>query len=242
MIINITTFHDELPDLLRVVCQEPTITRERSLPPSKMTIDSTTGKVLSPAALVHVVLQTSQYEPMVAFYKEFLGAHATYENEYLAFLTYDEEHHRVAIAHLPTAKPKDPTAAGLAHMAFAFKTFNDLLLAYRQRKARGILPIWSINHGPTTSIYYQDPDGNQIETQVDNFDTVEDANAFMNSPEFAENPIGVDFDPEDLIKRVENGEDVASLRKRPSIGPRGVESIPVPPRPDVRKSYDIIQT
>jgi catechol-2,3-dioxygenase len=206
-----------------------------------MTTDTTTGKVLSPAALVHVVLQTSQYEPMVAFYKAFLGAHATYENDHLAFLTYDEEHHRVAIVHMPSARPKDPTSAGMAHMAFAFNTLKDLLLAYRQRKARGILPIWATNHGPTTSMYYQDPDGNQIETQVDNFDNVEETTAYMNTPEFAENPIGVDFDPEDLIKRVENGEDEGSLKKRPRIGHRGVEGIPVPPKPDARKSYDLVQ-
>ncbi|KAH8781143.1 Glyoxalase/Bleomycin resistance protein/Dihydroxybiphenyl dioxygenase [Diaporthe sp. PMI_573] len=206
-----------------------------------MTTDTTTGKVLSPAALVHVVLQTSQYEPMVAFYKAFLGAHATYENDHLAFLTYDEEHHRVAIVHMPSAKPKDPTSAGMAHMAFAFNTLKDLLLAYRQRKARGILPIWATNHGPTTSMYYQDPDGNQIETQVDNFENVEETTAYMNTPEFAENPIGVDFDPEDLIRRVENGEDEGSLKKRPRIGRRGVEGIPVPPRPDARKSYDLVQ-
>jgi catechol-2,3-dioxygenase len=205
-----------------------------------MTTDNATGKVLSPAALVHIVLQTSQYEPMVAFYKAFLGAHATYENGHLAFLTYDEEHHRIAIIHVPSAKPKDPEAAGMAHMAFAFNTLKDLLVAYRQRKARGILPVWSINHGPTTSLYYQDPDGNQIETQVDNFENVDEANAFMNTPEFAENPIGVDFDPEDLIRRVESGEDEASLKRRPRIGPRGVEGIPVPPKPDVRKSYDLV--
>ncbi|KAK7717657.1 hypothetical protein SLS64_003152 [Diaporthe eres] len=207
-----------------------------------MTADSSTGKVLSPAALAHVVLQTSQYEPMIAFYKAFLGAHATYENESLSFLTYDDEHHRVAILHVPSAKPKDPTSAGMAHMAFSFNSLKDLLLAYRQRKARGIVPIWAVNHGPTTSMYYQDPDGNQIETQVDNFETVDEANASMNTPEFAENPIGVDFDPEDLIRRIEDGEDEGSLKKRPRIGPRGLEGVPVPPKPDVRRNYDLVQT
>ena len=36
-------------------------------------------------------------------------------------------------------------------------------------KAAGILPYWCINHGPTTSLYYKDPDGNVIElfTQID---------------------------------------------------------------------------
>lgn len=205
-----------------------------------MATDTTTAKVLSPAALVHVVLQTSQYGPMVAFYKAFLGANATYENDTLSFLTYDEEHHRVAILHVPSAKPRDPTSAGLAHMAFSFNTLKDLMLAYRQRKARGIKPIWAVNHGPTTSLYYQDPDGNQIETQVDNFETVAAANEFMNSPEFAENPIGVDFDPEDLIRRLENGEDEGSIRKRRRIGPRGLGGLPVPPKPDVRENYGLV--
>lgn len=177
---------------------------------------------------------------MVAFYKAFLGANATYENDTLSFLTYDEEHHRVAILHVPSAKPRDPTSAGLAHMAFSFNTLKDLMLAYRQRKARGIMPIWAVNHGPTTSLYYQDPDGNQIETQVDNFETVAAANEFMNSPEFAENAIGVDFDPEDLIRRLENGEDEGSIRKRRRIGPRGLGGLPVPPKPDVRENYGLV--
>jgi hypothetical protein len=82
--------------------------------------------------------------------------------------------------------------------------------------------VWSVNHGVTTSIYYADPDGNQLETQVDSFETVEEANAYMASKDYAENPIGVDFDPEDLIKRLQSGEDKVSILKRPNIGPRGI--------------------
>ncbi|KKY38181.1 putative glyoxalase bleomycin resistance protein dioxygenase [Diaporthe ampelina] len=138
-----------------------------------MATDASIEKVLSPAALAHVVLQTSQYEPMVAFHKAFLGAHATFENASLSFLTYDEEHHRVAILQVPSTKTKDPVSASMAHMAFSFNSLKDLLQAYLQREARGIAPIWTFNHGPTTSMYYQDPDGNKTETQVDNFETVD---------------------------------------------------------------------
>jgi hypothetical protein len=102
----------------------------------------------------------------------------------------------------------------------------ELLLAYRQRKAKGIEPVWCTNHGPTTSLYYNDPDGNMLETQFDNFETPEEANAFMTSEEFKSNPIGVDFDPEELIKRIESGESIDDLAKRPKIGPRGVDDIP----------------
>ena len=95
-------------------------------------------------------------------------------------------------------------------------------MAYRQRKANGIEPYWCTNHGPTTSIYYHDPDGNDIETQVENFDSVEEANEFIRGPLFKENPIGVDFDPEDLIKRLEAGEDEKVIKTRVEQGPRGL--------------------
>jgi catechol-2,3-dioxygenase len=180
------------------------------------------SKVISPSKLAHIVLRTNadNFKTMANFYKTFLGGEATYENEFLSFITYDDEHHRVAIAGVPGTGPKTFKTSGLEHIAFTFDTLDDLAKAYSQRKQHNIFPIWSVNHGPTTSIYYADPDGNQIETQVDNFDNVKDASTFMASSEFAENPIGVDFDPEDLIKRLHSGEDVAAIRKRPNIGPR----------------------
>ena len=42
----------------------------------------------------------------------------------------------------------------------------------------------------------------------------------MVSKEFAMNPIGTDFEAEDLIKRLESGEDEKSIKKRVEIGPR----------------------
>jgi catechol-2,3-dioxygenase len=177
-------------------------------------------KVKSPCSLAHVVLRTGNYRKMVAFYKDFLGADITFMNQNLAFLSYDEEHHRIAIITVPGTGPKVPTSAGLEHIAFAFSSLSDLVLAYQQRKAKGMLPNWCVNHGPTTSIYYSDPDGNRLETQVDNFDIVEEANHFMTGKCFAENPIGTDFEPEDLVRRIESGESEESIKRRIEIGPR----------------------
>lgn len=193
---------------------------------------SSTDRVISPKSLAHVVLRTSNFKPMVAFYKTFLGAHASHESDHLSFLTYDEEHHRVAILNIPGTSPKVPNSAGLHHMAFTFDTLQDLLLSYKQRKALGILPLWSVNHGVTMSCYYQDPDGNQIETQVDLL-TADEANAFMETEEFAQNPVGVDFDPEEILARLESGEDESVLTKRVSIGPRGLHTVPQPSVPNV---------
>jgi catechol-2,3-dioxygenase len=116
-----------------------------------MTIDfdAPSEKVRSPSMLAHVVLRTtrSNFKAMVDFYLTSLGGTVTYANDFMSFLTYDEEHHRIAIVALPDATPKNRTSSGLDHIAFTFPTLADLMLSYRQRKAKGIVPEWSINHG-----------------------------------------------------------------------------------------------
>jgi catechol-2,3-dioxygenase len=181
---------------------------------------SISAKVKSPSKLAHIVLQTTQFKEMVSYWETFLGAKVNFNNGHLAFLSYDDEHHRVAIVQMPGVSPRVPMAAGLQHVAFTYDTLEDLLLAYRSRKQHGFLPGWSVNHGPTTSMYYRDPDGNAIETQIENFDNTEDASKFMEGPLFKQNPVGTDFDPEDLIKRLDAGEDAVSIKKRAEIGDR----------------------
>lgn len=185
--------------------------------------DNAGSTVMRPSSFAHVFLKTNKFKEMVAFYKNLLDAEARFQSERIAFMCFDEEHHRIAIAAVPHTTDKVRTSAGLEHIAFGFNSIEDLLLAYRQRKNQGLVPMWCVNHGITLSIYYEDPDGNRLETQVDAYDTVDAATDFMNSQEFKNNPIGVDFDPEDLIKRLQNGESAASVMKRDE---NGVKSIP----------------
>lgn len=185
-------------------------------------------KAISPAKLAHVVLRTSRFDQMKSWYIALLCGRVAYENGSLAFMTYDEEHHRIALIHIPGIPDKAPGTSGMDHIAFTYNTLSELYGTYARLKAEhGIEPIWAINHGPTTSLYYRDPDANQVELQVDNFDTDEAGSAFFASAEFAENPIGVDFDPEELGRRLAAGEPEAAIKKRPNIGPRGLEGIPL---------------
>jgi catechol 2,3-dioxygenase-like lactoylglutathione lyase family enzyme len=148
-----------------------------------------------------------------------------------AFLTYDDEHHRIALTdpegtkELPagsegggegmisvaaaTAAPLP--AHGMAHMAFAYASLGDLLGNYERLKADSIEPATMINHGVTTSMYYVDPDGNRIELQVDNFGTAEEATALMESEAFDKDPTGKAFDADELLKRLRAGESAADL-------------------------------
>ena len=74
-------------------------------------------------------------------------------------------------------------------------------------------------------MYYRDPDGNMIETQVDNFDDPAKATEMMKSPQFAENALGADYDPEELCRQVESGADEEQLKLRKDVGPRGPEAV-----------------
>jgi catechol-2,3-dioxygenase len=132
----------------------------------------------------------------------------------LAFMTYDDEHHRIALLHTPDAPDRPEGAAGLEHIAYTYATLGDLAATYRRLKAAGITPYWTINHGPTTSMYYRDPDRNQVELQVDNFPTADELSAWFRSGAFARNPIGVTFDPDELVRKLAAGVPVEELVRR----------------------------
>ncbi|KFY23045.1 hypothetical protein V491_02652 [Pseudogymnoascus sp. VKM F-3775] len=180
------------------------------------------GKVISPISLAHVVLRTANLQRMIDYWTLFLGATIVFQNDIIAFLKYDDEHHRIAFIADPSAQPQlgEGKGAGMHHVAFTFASLSDLVQAYKQRKELGVLPTWCVNHGLTTSMYYTDPDGNQIETQVDNFDTPEEAEEFMQGALFRENPLGTDFDPEELDEKIQSGVEDSILKKRVEIGPR----------------------
>ena len=159
---------------------------------------------------------------MVKWHLDFFGGRVVLRDQNAAFIAYDDEHHRLVIVNNPKHKHIDDRkyAAGIYHIAFTLKGLSELATSYEQKKARGILPHWPVNHGISTSMYYFDPDGNEFELQVDNSDTPQEAQAFMATEEYARNPIGVDIVVDEFIRRVRSGEDEAAIKKRPLIGQR----------------------
>jgi catechol-2,3-dioxygenase len=165
---------------------------------------------IRPAKFVHVVYRTRRFDEMVRWYQRVFAAEVQYQNPALAFLTYDDEHHRFAFANLDVLKPGGGESerrglVGVDHVAYTYASLHDLLEKYAQLKAHGIQPYWCVHHGITVSLYYADPDGNQMEFQVDCFGSNEDANAYMAGPHFAANPIGVEFDPGAWLARLRAG-------------------------------------
>ncbi len=172
-----------------------------------------------PVKFAHVVYQTRRFDEMVAWYRDVFEATVVYQNPALAFLTYDDEHHRFAFANLDVLKAGGGSAdgrgeIGVNHVAYTFGSLADLMDTYARLRKAGIRPYWPVHHGVTLSLYYQDPDGNRMEFQVET-GTTEQANAFMASEAFAANPVGVSFDPELLLAQVESGEDSDILLAQP---------------------------
>lgn len=162
-----------------------------------------------PSKFAHVVYSTRRFEEMIDWYQKVFEARVVYQNPILAFLTYDDEHHRFAFANLSALSPAsvEPGArdnAGVNHVAYTYANLGDLLDTYERLKQMGIMPYWPVHHGMTLSLYYKDPDGNRMEFQIDCC-SVEEANAFMQTDAFAANPIGVEIDPEALLAKYRSG-------------------------------------
>ena len=166
---------------------------------------------IRPVKFVHVVYRTRRFEQMLNWYKLVFDAKVQHHNPAITFLTYDDEHHRIAFINLDVIQPQESQKdkeglIGVDHVAYTYSSLDDLLENYAQLKEKGITPYWCVHHGITVSMYYADPDGNQMEFQVDSYETNEEANDFMEGPGFAANPIGVEYNPDALIARKQAGE------------------------------------
>jgi catechol 2,3-dioxygenase-like lactoylglutathione lyase family enzyme len=187
--------------------------------------DNTAGddEKIGPDYLAHWVVKTPRSQEMIAWYRTVFGARVVHEDARLAFLTWDEESHRLAFAKLPRfMRYLFPLARwrrkvlGVDHIGFGVSSLERLLSMYERLKKAGITPVWCINHGPTTSMYYEDPDGIRLEFQVENFPTGAEVAQYIGGESFTDNPIGVNFDPDYLVERLSNGDDVQELLKQGS--------------------------
>ncbi|MGK8436811.1 VOC family protein [Ectopseudomonas hydrolytica] len=176
--------------------------------------------ISTPKYIAHWVVKTARRDELIAWYKIVFGAEIVHMDKTVAFLSWDEESHRLALVNLPRfLRYLFPFSKirrklyGIDHIAFSFGSLEELLHTYARIKQHGIEPVWCINHGPTTSVYYEDPDGGRLEFQVDNF-TVEETKRYFNGKSFADNPIGVVFDPDYLLERLNQGESVQQLLKQ----------------------------
>ena len=171
-----------------------------------------------PQKFAHVVYRTRRFAEMLEWYQLVFDAEVQAQNPAMAFLTYDGEHHRFAMIDLDVVRPEETETdrdkkglVGVDHVAYTYGCLDDLLETYERLREKGVTPYWCVHHGITASMYYSDPDGNQMEFQVDCFETGDDAVDYMKGPLFEANPVGVEYDPDDWLKRTRAGAPVSEL-------------------------------
>lgn len=157
----------------------------------------------APTKFAHIVYRTRRFQEMLEWYSTVFDARIQYKNPALAFMTYDDEHHRFAFADMNVLQPnggetEKSGAIGVDHVGYTLGSVDALLENYASLKEKGISPYWCVHHGVTVSMYYADPDGNQMEFQVDLMDSSEDASELM-ATRFDTNPIGVEYDPDQML-------------------------------------------
>lgn len=183
---------------------------------------------MPPTKLAHVVYMTRRFDEMVDWYQKVFEAKVQYQNPAMAFLTYDDEHHRFAFANMAVIRPDGiemdaNSRVGVNHVGYTFADTAELLETYDRLKQSGITPYWQVHHGVTLSCYYRDPDGNRMEFQVDCCANAAEAHTFMHSDAFAANPIGVEVNFDSLLEKYKSGVPVETLLIQPE-GP--VSAIP----------------
>lgn len=171
-----------------------------------------------PTKFAHIVYRTRRFEQMLSWYATVFGARIQYQNPGLAFLTYDDEHHRFAIANMSVIQPDGDdnerrSIIGVDHVAYTYATLTELVETYARLRDEGILPYWCVHHGITASMYYADPDGNQMEFQVDSVASADEAANFMNT-HWNDNLLGVEYDPEDWLTKLRAGTPESELLVR----------------------------
>lgn len=177
----------------------------------------------SPREMHHLhIFSNENYEQMVDFYcKLFNGEVVTVHDDGppLTFISYDDHDHRVVIIKKPGWKPKAKEAIGVSHLAFAYSSLGELVYIYKRMKEWGFKPHWVVNHGNSTSFYYTDPDGNQIETMADNFASQETQNYkryYQFTEEFGAMSEG-NFDPDKMLALYEAGVPDTTLMDREQV-------------------------
>lgn len=188
-------------------------------------------KSMTPPWVSEIVLQTSEYTRLRDWYSAILGLEFFFENTPDPKVEIKGRHGdggkqlhasdiRMGFLRIPISGPfslvlgifEVPTCAkkvgndpGLNHMQLKHGDLDQLIRRVELMRDADMHPHRCANHGPMTSFYFRDPDENIVELCIDNFDTLEEMQAFIASEKFQSNPSGIDFKRDDFLARYHAG-------------------------------------
>jgi catechol-2,3-dioxygenase len=197
-------------------------------------------EIIAHPTLQHIGITTPNLDAMLGWYRKVLGMTVNKRIAApadrapftaVAFTSNDEINHRISFFEVPHATIDSDRSrhARVQHIAFAYGTLDDLLGTYVRLAKLGMTPMWAADQWFQTAIYYEDPDKNIIELNVDNF-----TNLWAVTEGLKELPsqLHVFIDPEKLIAARKAGASPWDVHVRAFAG----EFVPEKPY-DLARSY-----
>jgi len=128
--------------------------------------------MIHPDRIGHVVIKVRELERSRKFYTEIMGLEVMMEMaepKAAFFASHRRDHHELACFEVgKDAAGPQARQVGLAHIAFRLPDENQLRSAYKVLKDNHVPISFTVDHIITKSIYFSDPDGNQLEVYCDN--------------------------------------------------------------------------
>ena len=136
-----------------------------------------------PDAIGHLVLNVSDVERSVQFYRDLVGFKVSYQpGPNMAFLNCGKVHHDLALFKAPAgARPYEQGQVGLHHFAFQLKSYEALQDAYRRLVAAGAEITGTVDFGFMRTVSIADPDGIRLELFANTYATDEEGLAAISS-------------------------------------------------------------
>jgi len=189
---------------------------------------------LTPLRIGEVILKTARFEEMRDWYQMVVGLAPFFERKPPPGTTADAlgraSDRRICFIRLaldypyaqvlglfevPEVTGKPAHEPGLDHLQLRNANFDQLIERFELLRGVGIRPYRSANHGPGTSFYYHDPDGNRVELSGSNFATEREYLDYFASDSYRRNPSGIEIDPDDYAARFRAGVALAELVRIP---------------------------
>ncbi len=187
-----------------------------------MTETATHTNAIAAPRFSEVVLKTSRFSEVKAWYETVLGVKAffvrsdakepSWTGAYnIAFIRVYHVHPYTevlgifeipAVAGQADGQKGEP---GMHHMQLRFASLEDLFSRFESLRAIGMTPERAYNHGPGTSFYYRDPDGNMVELSGVNYPDEADYLAYYRSEAYKRNVSGIEIDPAEYVSRYRKG-------------------------------------
>ncbi len=113
----------------------------------------------------HVVLKMRDLDAAKRFYNGVLGMKIADEREDRnVFFRFDDYHHDIAVFKVnEDAAAPERNQVGLAHVALVADSFETVKAMHQRLKEHDVQGIRTADHGVTKSIYFKDPEGNELE-------------------------------------------------------------------------------